>query len=264
MLSQEHVMKECSSNKNTGRIHSIESFGSVDGPGVRFIVFLKGCHMRCQFCHNPDTWEMKDGEIKTADELLSQALRYKTYWKKGGGITVSGGEPLLQIDFLIEFFTKAKAKGIHTTLDTSGNPFTRKEPFFSKFNELMKVTDLVMLDIKQINEAEHKILTGWSNSNILDMARYLSELGKPMWIRHVLVPGGSDNDEQLIKLDEFIKTLKNVDRVEVLPYHTLGTFKWEELGIDYPLKDVKPPTKDRIENANKLLHTSEYNGYLTR
>lgn len=264
MLSQEHVMKECSSNKNTGRIHSIESFGSVDGPGVRFIVFLKGCHMRCQFCHNPDTWEMKDGEIKTADELLSQALRYKTYWKKGGGITVSGGEPLLQIDFLIEFFTKAKAKGIHTTLDTSGNPFTRKEPFFSKFNELMKVTDLVMLDIKQINEAEHKILTGWSNSNILDMARYLSELGKPMWIRHVLVPGGSDNDEQLIKLDEFIKTLKNVDRVEVLPYHTLGTFKWEELGIDYPLKDVKPPTKERVENANKLLHTSEYNGYLAR
>ena len=264
MLSQEHVMKECSSNKNTGRIHSIESFGSVDGPGVRFIVFLKGCHMRCQFCHNPDTWEVKDGEIKTADELLSQALRYKTYWKKGGGITVSGGEPLLQIDFLIEFFTKAKAKGIHTTLDTSGNPFTRKEPFFSKFNELMKVTDLVMLDIKQINEAEHKILTGWSNSNILDMARYLSELGKPMWIRHVLVPGGSDNDEQLIKLDEFIKTLKNVDRVEVLPYHTLGTFKWEELGIDYPLKDVKPPTKERVENANKLLHTSEYNGYLAR
>ena len=264
MLSQELVMKECNLDNNTGRIHSIESFGSVDGPGVRFIVFLKGCHMRCQFCHNPDTWEMKGGEIQTADELVSQALRYKTYWKKGGGITVSGGEPLLQIDFLIEFFTKAKAKGIHTTLDTSGNPFTRKEPFFSKFNELMKVTDLVMLDIKQINEAEHKILTGWSNSNILDMARYLSELGKPMWIRHVLVPGGSDNDEQLIKLDEFIKTLKNVDRVEVLPYHTLGTFKWEELGIDYPLKDVKPPTKDRIENANKLLHTCEYKRYMTR
>ena len=128
----------------------------------------------------------------------------------------------------------------------------------------MKVTDLVMLDIKQINEAEHKILTGWSNSNILDMARYLSEINKPVWIRHVLVPGGSDNDEQLIKLDEFIKTLKNVDRVEVLPYHILGTFKWEQLGIDYPLKDVEPPTKERIENANKLLHTSEYNGYLSR
>lgn len=264
MLSQELVMKEYNLDKNTGRIHSIESFGSVDGPGVRFIVFLKGCHMRCQFCHNPDTWDMSSGEIKTADELLSQALRYKSYWKKGGGITVSGGEPLLQLDFLIELFTKAKVKGVHTTLDTSGNPFTREEPFFSKFNELMKVTDLVLLDIKQINEAEHKILTGWSNKNILDMAEYLSEINKPVWIRHVLVPGGSDNDEQLIKLDEFIKTLKNVDRVQVLPYHSLGTFKWEELGIDYPLKDVLPPTKDRIDNANKLLHTSEYTRYLSR
>ncbi|MGN9134210.1 pyruvate formate-lyase-activating protein [Clostridium sp. HCP1S3_B4] len=264
MLSQEHSMTECNTDKIKGRIHSIESFGSVDGPGIRFVVFVKGCKMRCQFCHNPDTWEMKGGEIKTADELISQALRYKTYWKKGGGITVSGGEPLLQLDFLIEFFTKAKAKGIHTTLDTSGNPFTRKEPFFSKFNELMKVTDLVMLDIKQINDKEHKILTGCTNVNILDMARYLSEINKPMWIRHVLVPGGSDNDEQLKKLDEFIKTLKNVDRVEVLPYHTLGTFKWEELGIDYPLKGVEPPTKERIENANNLLHTSEYKGYLTR
>ena len=264
MLSQEHSMTECNTNKNIGRIHSIESFGSVDGPGIRFVIFVKGCKMRCQFCHNPDTWEMKSGELKTADELLTQALRYKSYWKKGGGITVSGGEPLLQIDFLIELFTKAKAKGVHTTLDTSGNPFTRKEPFFSKFNELMKVTDLVMLDIKQIDDAKHKILTGCSNANILDMAKYLSEINKPMWIRHVLVPGGSDNDEQLIKLDEFIKTLKNVDRVEVLPYHTLGVYKWEELGIDYPLKDVKPPTKERIENANKLLHTSEYKGYLTR
>lgn len=220
--------------------------------------------MRCQFCHNPDTWDMNGGETKTADELLSQALRYKSYWKKEGGITVSGGEPLLQIDFLIEFFKKAKAKGVHTTLDTSGNPFTREEPFISKFNELMKVTDLVMLDIKQIDEDAHKILTGWTNSNILDMARYLSEINKPMWIRHVLVPGGSDNDEQLMRLDKFIKSLNNVDRVEVLPYHTLGTFKWEELGKEYPLAGVNPPTKERVENANKLLHTSDYTGYLTR
>ena len=141
MLYLEHAMKEYNLDKNTARVHSIESFGSVDGPGIRFVIFLKGCRMRCQFCHNPDTWDMKDGEIKTADELLSQALKYKTYWKKKGGITVSGGEPLLQIDFLIEFFKKAKAKGVHVTLDTSGNPFTREEPFFSKFNELMKVTD---------------------------------------------------------------------------------------------------------------------------
>ncbi|MDD6794325.1 MAG: pyruvate formate-lyase-activating protein [Clostridiaceae bacterium] len=259
MLSQELAMKECNLDTNIGRIHSIESFGSVDGPGVRFVVFLKGCHMRCQFCHNPDTWEMKGGLEKTADELLAQALRYKTYWKKEGGITVSGGEPLLQIDFLIEFFKKAKAKGVHVTLDTSGNPFTRKEPFFSKFKELMEVTDLVMLDIKQIDDAEHKILTGWSNENILDMAKYLSEINKPMWIRHVLVPGGSDNDEQLKRLDSFIKTLNNVERVDVLPYHTLGIFKWEELGKEYPLKGVKPPSKERIENAKKLLHVNDYN-----
>ena len=264
MLFQEHAMEDYNLDKIVGRVHSIESFGSVDGPGVRFIVFLKGCNMRCQFCHNPDTWDMNGGELRTPDELLTQALKYKPYWKKGGGITVSGGEPLLQIDFLIEFFKKAKAKGVHTTIDTSGSVFTREEPFFNKFNELMKVTDLVMLDIKQIDEEKHKILTGRTNSNILDMARYLSEINKPVWIRHVLVPGGSDNDELLIRLDEFIKTLNNVDRVEVLPYHSLGAFKWEELGIDYPLKDVQPPTKDRIENANKLLHTSEYKGYLRK
>lgn len=247
-----------------GKIHSIESFGSVDGPGVRFVIFTQGCHMRCQFCHNPDTWNMEDGEEMSADDLLKQALRYKSYWKNKGGITVSGGEPLLQMDFLIELFTKAKANGVNTTLDTSGNPFTRKEPFFSRFKELMEVTDLVMLDIKQIDDEKHKMLTGWSNANILDMAEYLSETGKPMWIRHVLVPGGSDDDELLKRLDAFIKTLKNVDRVEVLPYHTLGTFKYEELGIDYPLKGVNPPSKERIDNANRLLHTADYTGYMTR
>ena len=256
MLSQEHVMKDCSQIK--GRIHSIESFGSVDGPGIRFVVFMQGCHMRCQFCHNPDTWAMEEGEEKTADELLAQALRYKTYWKQNGGITVSGGEPLLQMDFLLEFFTKAKARGVHLTIDTSGHPFTREEPFFSKFQELMKVTDLVMLDIKQIDEEAHKTLTGWTNSNILDLAQYLSDTGKSMWIRHVLVPGGSDRDEYLKQLDAFVKGLKTVEKIEVLPYHTLGEYKWQELGMDYPLKGIEPPTKERIENAKKLLHVEEY------
>ena len=165
---------------------------------------------------------------------------------------------------MTELFKLAKAKGVNTCLDTSGNPFTREEPFFTKFNELMEYTDLFLLDIKHMDSKMHMKLTGQPNANILDMARYLSEINKPVWIRHVLVPGGSDNDEQLKKLNDFIKTLNNVDRVEVLPYHTLGTFKWEELGIEYPLKDILPPTKERVENAKDILNTSEYTKYLTR
>lgn len=240
-----------------GFIHSTESFGSVDGPGVRFVIFVAGCPMRCQFCHNPDTWNMQVGEQKSADELLAQALRYRSYWKDGGGITVSGGEPLLQMDFMIELFQKAKEKGINTTIDTSGAPFTRKEPFFGKFNELMKYTDLLLVDIKHIDDEQHKLLTGQTNKNILDMARYLSEIGKPVWIRHVLVPEKSDKDEYLKELYEFIKTLGNVEKVEVLPYHTFGEYKWKELGYDYPLAGIEPPTKERIKNANEILHTGQ-------
>ena len=222
-----------------GKIHSVESFGSVDGPGVRYIVFLQGCHMRCKYCHNPETWAMEGGEELTAKEVFDKAYRYRNYWKKNGGITVSGGEALLQIDFVIALFKLAKEKGVHTTLDTSGNPFTREEPFFSKFNELMKVTDLFMLDIKQIDDEKHKKLTGWTNSNILDLAQYLSDNGKAMWIRHVLVPG--------------ITT--------ILPYHTLGVFKWENLGIPYELGDVMPPTKEEIAHAEEILHTADYKDY---
>ena len=236
-----------------GYVHSLESFGSVDGPGVRYVIFLSGCAMRCQFCHNPDTWNMKEGQVTTADELLNKALRYKGYWGNKGGITVSGGEPLLQMDFLTELFRKAKQAGIHTTLDTSANPYTEKEPWHSKWLELMKYTDLVLLDIKQIDEKEHIKLTGHTNRNILAMAQELSDMGKTVWIRHVLVPGGSDKDEYLHRLADFIHTLKNVERVEVLPYHTLGMFKWEKLGIPYPLEGVKPPTQERIDNARKIL-----------
>ncbi|MDD3363108.1 MAG: pyruvate formate-lyase-activating protein [Hespellia sp.] len=237
----------------TGYIHSLESFGAADGPGVRYVIFTTGCPMRCQFCHNPDTWKMDKGTPYEVDELLKKALKYKPYWGAEGGITVSGGEPLMQIDFVTELFQKAKAKGVHTTLDTSGNLFTKEEPFFSKFTKLMEYTDLVMLDIKQIDDEQHKILTGFSNKNILEMATYLSDTGKAMWIRHVLVPGGSDNDAYLKRLRAFIDTLKTVTRVDVLPYHTLGTFKWEELGLEYPLKGVNPPTKERVENALAIL-----------
>ena len=232
-----------------GYIHSLESFGSVDGPGVRFVIFTSGCAMRCQFCHNPDTWNMQSGTQYTADELIAKALKYRSYWGSEGGITVSGGEPLLQIDFLLELFEKAKEKGIHTVIDTSGQPFTKQEPFFSKFQKLMEYTDLILLDLKQIDEEQHQILTGCTGKNILELAQYLSEIHKPVWIRHVLVPGGSDKDEYLDRLSTFIKTLKNVERVEVLPYHTLGEYKWKELGMEYPLAGVEPPTKERVENA---------------
>lgn len=237
-----------------GYVHSLESFGSADGPGVRYVIFLSGCAMRCQFCHNPDTWNMMEGKEYAADQLLKTALRYKSYWGDKGGITVSGGEPLLQMDFLTELFKKAKEAGIHTTLDTSGNPYTEKEPWHEKWLELMKYTDLVLLDLKQIDEQEHRKLTGQTNENILAMASQLSAMKKPVWIRHVLVPGGSDRDDYLQRLAAFIQTLENVERVEVLPYHTLGTFKWEKLGLPYPLEGVRPPEKERIENARRILN----------
>ncbi len=256
----------------TGIVHSLETFGLVDGPGVRYIVFLQGCHMRCQFCHNPETWDLKNGEIWEAKDLFERAYRYKTYWMKNGklngGITVSGGEPLLQIDFVTEFFKYAKEKGIHTTIDTSAQPFTREEPFISKFNELMKYTDLVMLDIKNIDKEGHKTLTGHSVENILDCAKYLDEIGKDVWIRHVLVTGNdnhedklsfSDRDEQLKELSDFIATLSNVKKVEVLPYHTLGALEYQKMGIPYKLEDIDPPTAERIENAKKILRVEEYN-----
>lgn len=237
-----------------GHIHSTESFGAADGPGVRFIVFMQGCHMRCRYCHNPDTWKMDGGDEVTADEILKRALRFKPYWGKDGGITISGGEPLLQIDFVIELFKKAKELGINTCIDTAGNPFTKEEPFFSKFEELMKYTDLLLLDLKEITPARHKDLTGFDNSNIIEMAKYLSEINKPVWIRHVLVPEHSDFDEDLDALGDFIDTLSNVDRVEILPYHTLGKFKWENLGIPYTLESISPPSAERIENAKQRIH----------
>lgn len=236
-----------------GRIHSIETFGSVDGPGVRFIIFLKGCNLRCKYCHNADTWNPESNDIRSASELLDKAERYKSYWGEDGGITVSGGEPLLQLDFLKELFHEAKERGINTCIDTAGEPFTREEPFFSSFNELMKDTDLLLVDIKHIDNEQHKELTGKPNDNILDMLKYLDEIGKPVWIRHVLVPGITDVDEYLHRTREFIDTLSNVQKVDVLPYHSLGKFKWDELGIPYKLEGVEAPTAERIENAKKIL-----------
>ena len=198
-----------------GFIHSIESFGSVDGPGIRFLIFLQGCPMRCQFCHNPDSWKTGVGEEWYADDLLDKAERFRSYWGDNGGITVSGGEALLQIDFLLELFEKAHQRGINTCLDTSAQLFTQKGVFFEKFERLMQVTDTILLDIKHIDDEEHRKLTRHSNQNILDCARYLSDIKKPVWIRHVLIPGITDKDEYLVQLRDFLKTLDNIQRMDV-------------------------------------------------
>ncbi|MDD9147749.1 pyruvate formate-lyase-activating protein [Sporolactobacillus sp. CQH2019] len=241
-----------------GYIHSTESFGAVDGPGIRFVVFVQGCRMRCQYCHNPDTWKTQVGTKMSADEVLEKALPYRNFWGTEGGITISGGEVLLQTDFALDLFRKAKALGIHTCLDTAGQPFTRTEPFFGKFRQLMAVTDLLLVDIKEIDPEKHRQLTGFPNDNILDMCRYLSDINKPVWIRHVLVPGRTDFDEDLICLDRFIRTLGNVRRVEVLPYHTMGVAKYHQMGIRYRLEDIEPPTRERVQNAEQLLHCTAY------
>lgn len=238
---------------STGLIHSTESFGAVDGPGIRFVIFVKGCRMRCRYCHNADTWDPAGAETRTPEDILSQAERYRAYWGKKGGITVSGGEPLLQLPFVTELFRMAKERGIHTALDTAGQPFSRTEPVFSEIRSLLSCTDLVLLDIKEIDTNKHRALTGWGNENILDFAKYLSEIGKPVWIRHVLVPGVSDFDEDLKSLRRFLDTLENVERVEVLPYHRFGEEKFKRLGIPYTLTDTEPPTEERINNAKYIL-----------
>lgn len=239
-----------------GKIHSFESFALVDGPGVRFCVFLQGCNMRCKYCHNPETWACDAGEEWTPQDLFNKVYRYKNYWGKDGGITVSGGESLLQMEFVTEFFKLAKEKGIHTAIDTSGNPFKMDSEYLMVFDKLMEVTDLFILDIKEMNPAKHKELTGHTNENIIALAKYLSEHGKDMWIRHVLVPGLTDDEEGLVELKKLIDELKTVSRVEILPYHTLGLFKWDKLGINYPLDGVPTPTDEEIKRAESILGIS--------
>ena len=237
-----------------GHIHSFETFGSVDGPGVRFVVFVQGCRMRCRYCHNPDTWKIGEGELWNAEDIMNRALRYKPYWGADGGVTVSGGEPLLQIEFVTELFELLKKNGINTCLDTAGGPFNDDPEWLAAFDRLMKSTDLVMLDIKHIDSAKHKELTGIPNENILACARHMDELGTKMWIRHVLVPGYTDSDEQLTGIHEFVSTLKNVTRVEVLPYHMFGKFKWQTLGLKYTLEDVDVPSDESVKHAKEILH----------
>lgn len=236
-----------------GYIHSFETFGSVDGPGVRFVAFMSGCIMRCKYCHNPDTWQ-RGNDSYTAQEVLDRALRYKNYWGAEGGITVSGGEPMMQMEFVTELFTLAKKKGVNTCLDTSGIMFDPNDT--DAVDALLAVTDLVMLDIKHIDDDEHKKLTGQSNKNIIAFARYLDEKNIPTWIRHVVVPGITLNEEPLKRLGEFVATLSNVTKIETLPYHSMAKYKYEKLGINYPLADTPDATRDEAAWALDIIKSA--------
>lgn len=236
-----------------GYIHSIETCGTVDGPGLRYVIFLQGCPMRCQYCHNPDTWEPGIGDQMTVDEVL-RSFYNNTAFYRNGGVTVTGGEPMMQMDFLIELFTKLRKDGVHTCLDSSGIMFRPENPaFMEKMEKLAEVTNLVMLDIKHIDDEKHKVLTTHSNKNILAFAKYLDEKNIPIWIRHVIVPGITLYRDYLERLGEFMATLNNVKALDVLPYHSMGKVKYENLKMDYPLKDTREATKDEAVAAKNII-----------
>ena len=236
-----------------GRIHSLESFGTVDGPGTRFVVFVQGCPMRCAYCHNPDTWAMTGGTMMEPAEIIEQYERNRPFYKDGG-LTVTGGEPLMQIDFLIDLFTLAKEKDIHTCIDTSGIAFKPgNTALIEKLDKLMTLTNLVMLDIKHIDPEKHKELTQQPNDGILAFAAYLNEKQIPMWIRHVVVPGITDDDEYLYKLGQFIGKFTNLKALDVLSYHTMGEKKYENLGIPYKLHGVPAMGQKEVIEKKKVI-----------
>ena len=238
-----------------GRIHSLESFGTVDGPGVRFVVFVQGCPMRCAYCHNPDTWDMNGGTLMEPSYIIEQYERNISFYK-GGGITVTGGEPLMQVDFLLDLFTLAKKKNIHTCIDSSGIAYkpNGNPEWLAKLDKLMTLTDLVMLDIKHINPEKHKDLTSQPTDGILAFAEYLNEKNVDMWIRHVIVPGLTDDDKYLYELGYFIGAFKNLKALDALPYHTMGENKYEKLGMEYRLKGVPAmEKKDLLEKKEVIL-----------
>ncbi len=236
-------------NNQVARIHSFETFGAVDGPGIRYIIFFQGCHLRCKYCQNRDTWDTTQGSLYTVNDLVTKILRYKNYFlSSGGGVTVSGGEPLLQADFIIELFKELKKHNISTAIDTSG-----VIKINDKIKELINLTDLFLLDIKCINDEICKDLTGVSNKLELEFAKYLSDNNKDIWIRQVLVPGYTDNPNDLYDLKQFLDTLKTVKRIDILPYHDLGKFKWENLNLKYPLEGVRTANNEDVAKAKKIL-----------
>lgn len=233
------------------KVHSIESFGTVDGPGIRFVLFLQGCHLHCKYCHNRDTWDINSGNYKSLDAIFDKILNYKNYIYPNGGVTVTGGEPLLQAKFVYELFKKLKAENIHTCVDTSGIVALTDD-----IKNVLTVTDLVLLDIKHIDDEKCKNLVGHSNKLELEFAKYLSDNNIPIWIRQVLVPGYTDDEKDLIKLKEFISTLKTVQKVEILPYHDMGKYKWEKLGVKYELEGLRTANSEDVEKAQKALGLS--------
>lgn len=236
-----------------GYIHSIESFGTVDGPGLRFVVFFQGCPMRCRYCHNPDTWQPNTGNQMTVDEIMARFMRNKNFYLSGG-ITVTGGEPLLQIDFLTQLFIRCKREGVHTCIDTSGITYNRANAdYMQKLDRLMQYTDLVMLDIKHIDDEKHRSLTGHSNKNILDFVKYLDSKKIPVWVRHVVVPTVADDPVYWDKLGRFMATVSNIKALDVLPYHTMGVKKYEELGIGYPLQGISQRDKELAVQARETI-----------
>ena len=239
-----------------GHIHSLESLGTVDGPGVRFVVFFQGCPLRCLYCHNPDTWAQDAGDLYEPQEIIDKMMRNLPFYETGG-ITATGGEPLLQLDFLTELFRLAKKNGIHTALDTSGITFDSHHA--ERFDELIKVCDLVLLDIKHMDEKEHLRLTGSSNKHVFEFMEYLREKKKPVWVRHVIVPGITYEEEQLKALGTYLKGFENVEKIDVLPYHTMGVVKYQALGDDYPLKDVPPLTKADAQKALEIINSARFN-----
>lgn len=237
-----------------GHIHSLESFGTVDGPGTRYVVFVQGCPMRCKYCHNPDTWAMNAGELMTPEYIMEQYHHNEPFYRNGGGITVTGGEPLMQVDFLIDLFTLAKKDGVHTCIDTSGiayNPDNKE--WIEKLDKLLVLTDLIMLDIKHIDPEKHKELTSQPNEGILAFAQYCSDKGVDLWIRHVVVPGITDEDGDLYKLGYFIGGLSTLKALDVLPYHTMGKPKYEKLGIEYPLGDTPAMDKNEVIKKKEVI-----------
>ena len=230
------------------KVHSIESFGTVDGPGIRFVLFLQGCSLKCKYCQNRDTWDIHGGEFKSLDEIFDKILKYKNYICPNGGVTITGGEPLLQYKFLIQLFKKLKKEGIHTCIDTSGMVALKEE-----VKELIELTDLFLLDIKHIDPKKCKELVGRTNERELQFARYLSENSKHIWIRQVLIPGITDDEKDLLELKHFISELKTVDRVEILPYHNMGKYKWKEMGVEYELEGVREATEEDVNKAKEIL-----------